>query len=134
MRKLDLVKRLWADETPQILWAYLTIVKIITKETSYSLAFGMETMVPLEIGVSLTSKIRYDKVQNNKAMNVSLDLLKTKWDDSQAYQKGWKNTSTQRFARRLRPKESICHKQRNEFELTWLEIGWTIYRNRSYGG
>lgn len=51
----------------------------------------METMVPLEIGVSLTSKIRYDKVQNNEAMNVSLDLLKTKWDDSQAYQKGWKN-------------------------------------------
>lgn len=35
-------------------------------------------MVPLEIGVSLTSKIRYDKVQNNEAMNVSLDLLKTK--------------------------------------------------------
>lgn len=40
-----------ADELHNILWAYKTISKSATRETPFSLAYGTEAVIPIEIGM-----------------------------------------------------------------------------------
>lgn len=57
-------KRAWVDELPDILWAYQTTLRIGTRETSFSLAFGADANNPVEIG-GLTSELN---ISNRKIM------------------------------------------------------------------
>ena len=50
--KLSNLKRAWADKLPNVLWIYQTTASNVTSETPFSLAFGKETVVPMEIGMS----------------------------------------------------------------------------------
>ncbi|XP_075483628.1 uncharacterized protein LOC142523782 [Primulina tabacum] len=43
----------WVEEIPSVLWAYRTIHWTATKETPYSLVYGSETVLPVEIGQEL---------------------------------------------------------------------------------
>lgn len=47
--KLERLKGLLAEELHSVLWAYRTTAWSSTNETPYSLSFGMETMVLVEI-------------------------------------------------------------------------------------
>lgn len=100
----------------------------------------------MEIGVSSARIIAYDKKKNEEYMNTSLDLLQDKGDDSQvklaAYQKRIERYFNSNVYKKklqsegISPKGSIYHKQRNELQLTWLEMRRTIYyiricRNKS---
>ena len=49
--KLKESKRLWAEELPKVLWAYRTTSRTSTGETPFSLAYGVEAMILMEIGV-----------------------------------------------------------------------------------
>lgn len=80
--KLDMKKGLWADKLAQILWSYRTTAKISIGETPFSLAYGIEVMIPIEIGRSLARKIGYNKVQNEEAINVTRPLEENQ-DESQ---------------------------------------------------
>jgi len=48
-RKLEKAKGTWAEEVPQILWAYHTTPKSTTKEMLFSLVYGSDAMIPVEI-------------------------------------------------------------------------------------
>ena len=50
-KKLEAKKGAWAEELPFILWAYRTTVRRATRETPFSLAFGVEAVVPVETKV-----------------------------------------------------------------------------------
>lgn len=50
-KRLDRAKGRWIEELPSVLWAYRTTPKRSTSTTSFSLAFGMEAVIPLEIGL-----------------------------------------------------------------------------------
>ncbi|XP_060967847.1 uncharacterized protein LOC133035718 [Cannabis sativa] len=51
-KKLDSAKGRWVDEPPQVLWAHITTKKIATGHTPFSLAFGSEEMLPVEVNIS----------------------------------------------------------------------------------
>lgn len=42
----------------------------------------MEAMIPIEIDLSLTRRIGYSEEQNKEVVNVSLEFVEEKWDDS----------------------------------------------------
>jgi len=48
-RRLKKSKGTWADEVPRIVWAYHTTPQSTTKETPFSLVYGSDTMIPIEI-------------------------------------------------------------------------------------
>ena len=50
-RKLEAAKGRWVEMLPSILWTYRTTVRKSTKETPFALAFGVEAVIPLEIGM-----------------------------------------------------------------------------------
>ncbi|KAK3020068.1 hypothetical protein RJ639_004068 [Escallonia herrerae] len=50
-KKLNEAKGAWVDELPKVLWAYRTTPHSVTGETPFSLYYGTEAMLPVEIGV-----------------------------------------------------------------------------------
>ena len=41
--------RYWSEKLPFVLWAYRTSFRTSTRSTPYSLVYGMEAMLPIEI-------------------------------------------------------------------------------------
>ena len=54
------LKEIWADELPEVLWAYNTTARSTTGETPFSLGYEYEAMVPVEIGVGSLRRDNYD--------------------------------------------------------------------------
>ena len=46
---LDKAKGCWPEFVPQVLWSYHTSYRTSTEETLFSLAFGTEAVVPVEL-------------------------------------------------------------------------------------
>ena len=62
--KLDDLKRRLTDEPPEVLWAYKTTARTSTEKTLFSLTYGYEVMVPVEIGVESRRRENYDSDYN----------------------------------------------------------------------
>jgi len=48
-RRLEKANRTWDNEVPRILWAYHTTPLSTTKQTPFSLVYGSDAMIPVEI-------------------------------------------------------------------------------------
>jgi len=48
-RRLEKAKETWAEEVPRIVWAYRITPQSSTKETPFSLVYGSDVMIPIEI-------------------------------------------------------------------------------------
>ena len=60
---------------PSILWAYRTTTKTPTEETPFRLAYGSETVIPVEVGLTSYRVDNHDERKNDEAMRLQLDLL-----------------------------------------------------------
>ena len=49
MRKMIKTSRDWSEKLPFALWAYRTSFRTSTRATPYSLVYGMEVVLPVEI-------------------------------------------------------------------------------------
>ncbi|KAL5581178.1 hypothetical protein UlMin_013620 [Ulmus minor] len=49
-RKLEGLKNAWVDELPRVLWAYRTTSRTATDETPFSMTYGTEAVLPVEVG------------------------------------------------------------------------------------
>ena len=73
--RLERTKGLWVDELPSVLWAYRTTLRAPTGETSLSLAFGAEAVIPVEIGVHSLRVQNHDPITNEEELRINLDLV-----------------------------------------------------------
>ena len=61
-----------------MLWAHKTTRKSTTQETSFALAFGIEAVAPVEVGLK-SIRIEFASVEHNEeALRLNLDLLEEK--------------------------------------------------------
>ncbi|KAK2997226.1 hypothetical protein RJ639_026117 [Escallonia herrerae] len=74
-KKLNGAKGLWVDELPKILWAYNTTTRTSTGETPFSLSFGTDALIPVEIGLPSLRVVTDDPAQNEEDLRANLDLL-----------------------------------------------------------
>ena len=81
--KLEDLKGRWIDKLPELLWVYKTTARSTTRETPFSLAYGYEAMVQMEIGARSLTRDNYDPEQNMILQQCELDYLKEKRCDSQ---------------------------------------------------
>ena len=65
----------WAEELPSILWAYRTTPRIPTGETPFSMTFGTEAVVPVELQEGSLRIQFYDESSNSESLLTELDLL-----------------------------------------------------------
>ena len=73
--RLNEAKGLWVDEMGSVLWAYRTTPRIPTGESPFSLAYGTEAMIPLEIGLPSSRVEQYHEPDNSESRRADLDLL-----------------------------------------------------------
>lgn len=76
--QLDRYKEKWVDELLKVLWVYTTTSRTMIGETSFSMEYGVEALLPVEVFVPTSQVTRYDKVKNHECMGLELDLLKEK--------------------------------------------------------
>jgi transposase InsO family protein len=74
-KRLEKAKGKWVEELPNVLWTFRTTPRRSTGETPFSLAYGSEAIIPLEIGLPTLRTFEWDPLQNDLAQSQALDLL-----------------------------------------------------------
>nr|GEV99869.1 reverse transcriptase domain-containing protein [Tanacetum cinerariifolium] len=65
----------WVEELPHVLWAHRTMIKSSHGDTPFSLTYGTEAVIPVEIGMPTYRTAAVDVVNNDKEPHLNLDLL-----------------------------------------------------------
>ena len=73
-KRLDRAKGRWAEELPSVLWAYRTTPRRSTSATPFSLGYGMEAVIPLEVGLPTFRSELCDQGLNDLNVARELDL------------------------------------------------------------
>ncbi|XP_070007533.1 uncharacterized protein LOC142165402 [Nicotiana tabacum] len=74
-KKLEDAKGKWINELPGVLWAYWTTKKSSMGETPFSLVYGVEALILVEVGELTLRFFRTNEKAKNEALPVSLHLL-----------------------------------------------------------
>ena len=75
---MEEAKGKWVKELPSVLWTHRTTVRKSTGETPFALAYGVETVIPLEVGIPTTRTTDFAVETNEDNLRKDLDLLKEK--------------------------------------------------------
>ena len=73
--RLEEVKGAWPEELPNVLWAYKTTARTSTGETPFRLTYGIEAVIPVEVGVTSMRREAFSEDNNDDQLRVSLDCL-----------------------------------------------------------
>ncbi|GJW65348.1 reverse transcriptase domain-containing protein [Tanacetum coccineum] len=58
----------WIEELPHVLWVHRTMIKSSNEDTPFSLTYGIEAVIPAEIGMPTMRTMKVDMVQNDEAL------------------------------------------------------------------
>ncbi|GKD23279.1 reverse transcriptase domain-containing protein [Tanacetum coccineum] len=65
----------WVEEVPHVLWAHRTMIKTSNGDTPFSLTYGTEAMIPVEIGVPSLRCAEINQAENDEGLLLNLDIL-----------------------------------------------------------
>ena len=74
-KRLDDVKGKWVEELPHVLWTYRTTPRRSTGETPFSMIYGAEAVIPLEMGFPTLRTSLFTPDSNDNLLERSLDLI-----------------------------------------------------------
>ncbi|KAL5560858.1 hypothetical protein UlMin_030605 [Ulmus minor] len=77
-KKLEKSKGAWVDELPLVLWSYRTSFRATTGKTPFSLAYGVEAVIPIEISLPTFRVDNFDEESNDVLLALTTDLLEEK--------------------------------------------------------
>jgi len=110
---LDNAKGRWPEELVEVLWAYMCTPQSATNESPFSLVYGTNAMIPVEIGEPFLRQELYDPVQNHQNMSTHLDLLSELREKAQIHNLAAK----QRAARKYNT--NLCPRSFTKGDLVW---------------
>ncbi|XP_050217725.1 uncharacterized protein LOC126668580 [Mercurialis annua] len=76
--------RQWLEELPMVIWAYRTTPRAGTGDTPFSLTYGCEAMIPVEIGMPTLRVQFFDEAKNEEEQKLCLDLLEERREQSKS--------------------------------------------------
>ncbi|GKC50781.1 reverse transcriptase domain-containing protein, partial [Tanacetum coccineum] len=76
--RLDERSKDWMGELSHVLWAPRTMIKSSNEETTFSLTYGTEAVIPAEIGMPTLRTAEIDLIKNDEALEINLDLIEKK--------------------------------------------------------
>jgi hypothetical protein len=68
---------------PGVLWSYCTTIRTLTGETPFSLTFGTEALIPIDVGSPSFKVSHYNSGFNDGGINLLFDLLQEKREVAQ---------------------------------------------------
>ena len=102
--KLENLKGKWVEYLPEVLWAYRTTRKSATQETPFTLAFGVEAVAPVEVGLKSPRVEFANAEQNGEILCQNLDLLEEKCEQVLRRAEDYRRKTTKYYDRRVRPR------------------------------
>ena len=76
--KLENLKGKWVEYLPELLWAYRTTRKSATQETPFAIAYGIEAVAHVKVGLK-SQRIEFASIEHNEEiLRLNLDLLDEK--------------------------------------------------------
>ena len=69
-----------SEELPTILWTFITTPRSLTGETPFSLTYGVEAVIPFEVGLHTLRLKEYDRENNELMLAKDMDLAQERRD------------------------------------------------------
>ncbi|KAL5558903.1 hypothetical protein UlMin_035114 [Ulmus minor] len=82
-KKLEKSKGAWVDELPLVLWSYKTSFRTTTGESPFSLTYGVDVVVPVELGIPTFRIKNFNEEDNDVLLALASDLLEEKREKAQ---------------------------------------------------
>ena len=74
-KRLDDAKGRWVDELPHVLWTYHTTPQRSTRETLFSMTYGVEAVIPIKSRFPTLRTDQFSVEENSHLLSTSLDLV-----------------------------------------------------------
>ena len=81
-KRLDDTKGRWVEELPHVLWTYKTTPWKSTGETSFSMTYGAEVVIPLESGFPTMRSSSFTSDENDELLKRNLDLIEERRENA----------------------------------------------------
>ena len=95
----------WAEELPNILWAYQTTPRRSIGETLFSLTYGTESVVLVEVNLCSTRVLEFALAENDELMVKQLDLLKEYQESATIWLVEYQQKLARRYNREVKRRE-----------------------------
>ena len=151
-KRLDTAKGKWTEELMEVLWAYRCTPQSSTKEAPYSLVYGTDAMISVEIGEPSIRRTHFEPTPNEACMNTHLDLLVEKREQAHIQDTATKLRAARKYNSKLEPQSfnkgdlvwrmaSKARKHQGKFSPNWerpfrvlQEVGNDAYRLERLSG
>ncbi|XP_012836532.1 PREDICTED: uncharacterized protein LOC105957150 [Erythranthe guttata] len=77
-KRLEGAKGNWVEELHAVLWGYRTSLKEATGESPFSLVYGSEAVIPVEVGMPSSRIMNFHETANSMRLREELDLVMEK--------------------------------------------------------
>jgi len=103
-KRLDGAKGKWPAELLEVLWAYRCTPKSSTNKAPYTLVYGTNAMIPVEIREPSMCQQHHDPQSNDDYMNTHLDLLYETREKARIRDLATKLRVARRYNSKLKPR------------------------------
>ena len=101
--KLENLKGKWVEYLPEVVWAYRTTHKSVTRETPFTLAFGIEAVAPVEVGLK-SPRVEFANAEHNEeSLRLNLDLLEEKREQALKRSEDYQRKIARHYDRKVMP-------------------------------
>ena len=102
--KLEDLKGKWVEYLPEVLWAYRTTRKSATQETPFALAFGIEAVDPVDVGLK-SPRIELANIEHNEEVfRLNLDLSEEKREKVLKRMEDYHRKTARYYDQRVKPR------------------------------
>lgn len=116
-KRLGEAKGAWAEQLPEVLWAYRCTPQSTTRETPFRMAYGSDAMIPVEIGEPSFRRTHFDEANNEAELRTSLDAIEEVRDRALVVAEATKQRYKRRFDSKVKPRAF------REGDLVWRATG-----------
>nr|GEU77824.1 reverse transcriptase domain-containing protein [Tanacetum cinerariifolium] len=114
----------WIEELPHVLWAHRTMIKSSHDDTPFSLTYGTEVFIAIEIKMPLYRTAVLDAVHNNEELRLNLDLLEERRERAAIHEAKEKLKMTTRVRGvTFRPGDFVYHSNEASHAMEGLKLG-----------
>ena len=104
-RRLECAKGKWTEELSEVLWAYRTTPRRPTGETPFALAYGLEAVIPLEVGLPTIRSEVFEELNNNQVITRDLDLAEEKREATLIRVAAYQQQLSNSYNKKVHPRE-----------------------------
>ncbi|GKV33443.1 hypothetical protein SLEP1_g41961 [Rubroshorea leprosula] len=95
----------WVDELNKVLWSCRTTPSSATGETPFSLAYGAEAVIPVEVGLPSDRAGRHDDLNNERLLRENLDFIEEVREMSRIRNVAHQNRVAKFYNKRVRARQ-----------------------------